>query len=108
MAKVNLDKLNLKELHEIRAKAAKQIESRRKSEIKKIRKEINSMIKENGFTLSDIFPSMKPATKNKTAAQPKYRNPDNTEETWAGRGRKPKWLEAKIASGSKEDEFLIH
>ena len=106
MAKVNLDKLNLKELHEIRAKAAKQIESRKKSEIKKIRKEINGLIKENGLTLSDIYPSMKPASK--ITAAPKYRNPDNTEETWAGRGRKPKWLEAKIAAGSKEDEFLIH
>src|SRR3954462_9796502 len=26
------------------------------------------------------------------AVTAKYRNPDNHEETWAGRGRKPKWV----------------
>src|SRR4051794_5853024 len=29
----------------------------------------------------------------------KYRNPDNPAETWAGRGRKPKWVEEKLAQG---------
>jgi len=30
---------------------------------------------------------------------PKYHNPDNPAETWAGRGRKPKWVEEKLSSG---------
>src|SRR5690349_737834 len=25
--------------------------------------------------------------------QPKYRNPENPEEVWSGRGRKPRWVE---------------
>jgi DNA-binding protein H-NS len=38
---------------------------------------------------------------------PKYRNPENPAETWAGRGLKPRWLTAAIKSGKKQDDFLI-
>ena len=38
---------------------------------------------------------------------PKYRNPENLAETWAGRGLKPRWLTAAIKSGKKLDDFLI-
>jgi DNA-binding protein H-NS len=38
---------------------------------------------------------------------PKYRNPENPDETWAGRGLKPRWLSAAIKGGRKLDDFLI-
>ena len=38
---------------------------------------------------------------------PKYRNPENPAETWAGRGLKPRWLTAAIKSGKKAEDFLI-
>src|SRR6267154_2922240 len=38
---------------------------------------------------------------------PKYRNPENPGETWAGRGLKPRWLAAAIKSGKKLDDFAI-
>ena len=41
------------------------------------------------------------------AVAPKYRNPENPAETWAGRGLKPRWLAAAIKSGKKPEDFLI-
>jgi DNA-binding protein H-NS len=38
---------------------------------------------------------------------PKYRNPANPSETWAGRGKQPRWLTAQIKSGKKLDDFRI-
>src|SRR5919199_6332589 len=38
---------------------------------------------------------------------PRYRNPDNPAETWAGRGRKPKWVEEKLAYGATLEDLLI-
>lgn len=32
---------------------------------------------------------------------PKYRNPANPKETWAGRGLKPRWLSAALKGGKK-------
>lgn len=39
---------------------------------------------------------------------PKYRNPKNPSETWAGRGKQPRWLRAQLRSGKKLDEFRIN
>src|SRR5712672_2459032 len=38
---------------------------------------------------------------------PKYRNPENPGETWAGRGLKPRWLTAAIKGGKKIEDFAI-
>jgi DNA-binding protein H-NS len=38
---------------------------------------------------------------------PKYRNPENPSETWAGRGLKPRWLAAALKSGKKIEDFAI-
>ncbi len=38
---------------------------------------------------------------------PKYRNPHNRSETWAGRGATPRWLRALVKSGHKLEEFAI-
>jgi len=38
---------------------------------------------------------------------PKYRNPKNRSETWAGRGKQPLWLAAQLRSGKKLTDFLI-
>jgi DNA-binding protein H-NS len=39
--------------------------------------------------------------------EPKYRNPENPSETWAGRGLKPRWLTAAIKAGKKLEDFGI-
>jgi DNA-binding protein H-NS len=38
---------------------------------------------------------------------PKYRNPKNRSETWAGRGAMPRWMAAEIKAGKKRESFLI-
>ena len=38
---------------------------------------------------------------------PKYRNPAQPGETWAGRGKQPLWLTAQLRSGKKLDDFRI-
>jgi DNA-binding protein H-NS len=37
----------------------------------------------------------------------KYRNPDNPAETWAGRGRKPKWVQDRLDQGTPLNDLLI-
>ncbi len=38
---------------------------------------------------------------------PKYRNPEQPSETWAGRGKTPRWLTAQLNSGRRIDDFRI-
>ena len=41
------------------------------------------------------------------AVPPKYRNPDRPSETWAGRGKQPRWLVAQLRSGKRIEDFTI-
>ena len=38
---------------------------------------------------------------------PKFRNPDEPSETWAGRGKQPRWLRKQLRSGKRIDDFRI-
>jgi DNA-binding protein H-NS len=41
------------------------------------------------------------------AVSPKFRNPDQSSETWSGRGKRPRWLDAQLRSGKRIDDFRI-
>jgi DNA-binding protein H-NS len=38
---------------------------------------------------------------------PKFRNPEQPSETWAGRGKTPRWLATQLQSGKSKEEFRI-
>jgi DNA-binding protein H-NS len=40
-------------------------------------------------------------------AAPKYRNPDNRSETWAGRGGTPRWVRDQLKKGRKMEDLAI-
>lgn len=42
------------------------------------------------------------------AVAPKYRNPANPRETWAGRGNRPRWLVAALKGGKRKlSDFAV-
>jgi DNA-binding protein H-NS len=51
------------------------------------------------------FNGLRPGARGPVA--PKYRNPENPSETWAGRGLKPRWLAAALKAGKKLEHFSI-
>jgi DNA-binding protein H-NS len=38
---------------------------------------------------------------------PKFRNPDEPSETWAGRGKQPRWVRKQLRSGKRMEDFRI-
>ena len=38
---------------------------------------------------------------------PKFQNPNDPSETWAGRGKQPRWLVSQLKTGKKINDFLI-
>ena len=104
MAVPQVDKLTLKELLELRTRVEKAIVTAQERERANLRAKFESMASEAGFGLSDLIGGR--STKGKPVAA-KYMNPDNPSETWSGRGRKPKWLAAKLEKGKKQSDFAI-
>ena len=59
-----------------------------------------------GYSLKELLGDEKPS-KAKTKAEPKYANPADPNQTWTGRGRKPKWVEALLVSGKTLEDLAI-
>ncbi len=58
--------------------------------------------------LSDAPGGKRGASKMKgRKVAPKYRNPNNRSETWAGRGATPRWMAVQIKAGKKREDFAI-
>lgn len=77
-------------------------EQARQDEILEARKRIQELMKHSGLTIADLqnVQQQSPAKKRSSVAA-KYRDPSSG-QTWTGRGRAPRWLDAK-----RKDEFLI-
>jgi DNA-binding protein H-NS len=103
MAVPNVNKMSLKELLTLEGKVGAAIEKARERE----RAEVKSMLEEKaaraGFSVQEVF-GMRKGRGKKAAV--KYRNPQNSAETWAGRGRQPLWLAARLKKGAKLEDFL--
>jgi DNA-binding protein H-NS len=48
-----------------------------------------------------------PAKRRYHRVFPKYQNPARPSETWAGRGKQPRWLTAQLKSGKTLEDFRI-
>jgi DNA-binding protein H-NS len=102
----NLQTLSDTELEELLSNAEKALRSRQRSR----RKEIITQIKELAASI-DMAVELHPATEqavhkvNKVAI--KYRDPENHNNTWTGRGVMPVWMRNQIESGRDRSEFLV-
>jgi len=97
-------KMSLKELQELELKVKKVKLSMQERSRSELRQKLEAMAAQAGFKLSDLFGGC--GGKGRKVAA-KYANPDNPSETWSGRGRKPRWLAARLKAGDRIDKFLI-
>ena len=123
---INLEGLSAKELQALIAKAnqRKKTLAKRKP-VAAVRKKLVALARAEGYTIDEVFgsgrkageksaapaPARKPSARKSaqkgSKVEPKYRNPANPTQTWAGRGMAPKWLAAELAKGRKVEDFLI-
>lgn len=107
---MDLKNMSPVELQNLIANAEKEIVSKKKELKTDCLKALHETAESFGFKLSDFIETAvveaKPA-KTRKPAEPKYRNPENSSETWTGRGIAPKWLQAKLAVGMTKEQFAI-
>ena len=103
MAK-DIDRMSYRELQELILRAKRALSTVQDRERNALRQKMEAMATSAGFKLGEVFGGR--GGKGRTVAA-KYANPDDPRETWTGRGRKPKWLAAKLSEGGKIEKFLI-
>lgn len=122
---ININTLSAKELEALisQAKKRKTTLNKRKP-LAQVRTRIARMIANEGYSVEELFGAGMSSGRGTKAAKapksgapkarkamgkvaPKYRNSDNAQETWTGRGKQPRWLAAHTNAGRKVEEFLI-
>lgn len=103
MANINLDTLSIVELGKLKYNIEYAISNRKQTELLDVRRKLDDLVEESGFTLQEILE----AKSARKPVQPKYRNPENPENTWTGRGRRPLWVEQCLSTGKTLDDLLI-
>ena len=120
---IDVNKLSARELDQLinQAKKRKTTLSKRKP-IAVVRAKLTQLAKAEGYTVAELFGgntaaprptkvASKSAGKSKGKSTgkvaPKYRNPADPSQTWAGRGQPPRWLAAELKSGKTLEDFLI-
>src|SRR5215831_18888330 len=94
MANVNLSRMTVEALMDLRRRVDEMLHGRRAELEKQLRAFGGARVVRGGGS----------ALKGRKVP-PKYRSPLG--ETWAGRGARPLWLVAAIKRGKKLDDFLI-
>lgn len=108
MAKIDLSQFSFPELQELSQDIDTELQKRRVEERKRVAGEMKGLAASIGMTVEEILGlEMARKTKTKSQAPAKYQNPDNPEQTWSGRGKKPNWLKEKLGQGRSLEEFEI-
>lgn len=105
-----LENMSAAELKALAKKAEEMAEQKKDQERRDLRAEVVNKIRAAGYTVDEIFPGAAPVratSGGKEKAPAKYRNPENSSQTWSGRGRKPKWIVEAEAAGRDITDFAI-
>jgi DNA-binding protein H-NS len=95
MKQIELDRMNTDELWSLHGEVSHLLQQRIQTE--KLRLEERLKLLRAPVSERRPYPPV----------SPKYQNPDQPSETWAGRGKQPRWLAAKLGSGKRIDDFKI-
>lgn len=101
-----LEKFSLEELKKLQNEVAVAIFNFEKQRKAETLVELKALAHAKGFSLEELLVNSNGKNTKKPVA-PKYADPSNPENTWTGRGRKPKWLVAALESGQSVEEFAL-
>lgn len=108
----DLSHLSVAELERVISEAKSLVVTKQVDAIKEAYAQIEKIARGVNMSLEELIvagrsTSSRTKSKSRKPVEARYRNPQNTSETWTGRGKAPRWLAAKIATGAKKEDFLI-
>ena len=96
MATIDLAGLDAEKLTDLLGRAQGEFASREKQNRKELRAELERRVAAEGYVMSDIFPELGASSSGgpRRRRPARYRHPQNSERTWSGIGRTPKWVQS--------------
>lgn len=103
---VVLEGLDLEGLKELRKKLDRAIANYETRKRQEALSAVEQAAKEHGFKLAELLGDGKSSRGRKsTDGAAKYVNPEDPEQTWSGRGRRPHWVNNALEAGRTLDEL---
>jgi DNA-binding protein H-NS len=104
-AELDLEKLDLEELTTLSKDIERAIRKLETNNLKKAREAAEAAAKEYGFSLKEVTGAKTPR-RNGEKSEAKYRDPNDPNKTWSGRGRQPQWFKDAVAGGRSLKELV--
>ena len=98
-----IDALSYSELEALEAKIAIRKRELHRKNAEKVRSELVRALTAEGLTIEEMFGP----TPGRRLPRVRYRNPDNPQQTWPGRGPAPRWMREKLAQGVPPEALAI-
>ena len=92
----SIESMSYAELAQMQTRIERLKIEKQSAERTELRQRILALVKEHGFEIQDLFGK---ARNGKRSIAIKYRDPQNPENTWTGRGRMPRWMVAATKGG---------
>ena len=102
--KIDLESLNVDELLALSQNAQQLIEQKQHQRLYDAFLQFEQIAEDVDASIGDILAAGEQLTKKRNI---RYRNTENHEETWTGRGRKPMWLVDALDAGKRLEDFEI-
>ena len=101
---MSIEEQSIEQLQATIKDAEAKIKQKKAQSLKDAYVQFKEIAKANGSTIEEILKVGKRVHKESKVA---YRDPAEPKNVWAGRGRKPLWLEKALAEGTKLEDFAV-
>ncbi len=96
------------QLAQLQAQISDELESRAQIKRDALVSEIREKAEAAGISAEELIKAFGGrGNKTRKPVAVKYRDPSDAGNTWTGRGRKPKWIEAKLAAGHSLESLAV-
>ena len=94
------------ELNQLKKDIDKELNKRRRQDLKEAQKELKSVAEKYGVALSDLVPGGG-SGKSGSASKVRFRHPEDPSKGWSGRGRRPNWVKEWEEKGGRIDDLRV-
>lgn len=101
-----LDALSVRELEGLGETIREAAVRRRRERAAQLFEELREKADAEGITLEEVLQYNVPSRASRANGRG-FQNPENPEERWHGRGRRPEWVKVALAAGKTLDELRV-
>jgi DNA-binding protein H-NS len=107
---IDLSSYSIEELKELVDKAKQEVAIKEQNRVQQVRRQIEQLADDMGMTVEELMRydgRKKPKAGAKPAGKIKFQNPANPNQTWTGRGKRPRWLQDALDEGANLADFAL-